>query len=218
MNVISFQKETDEIITENAKRILQSGKPPRLLLHSCCAPCSSYVYPYLQSFFQITGFYDNPNIMPAEEYEKRYRELERLCTIYNERVQEGDGKYPILLQKVEYAPERFYDRVQGLEDLPEGGKRCEVCFALRLEAAAMEARYGGYEYMGTTLTVSPHKDATIINEIGIEIAKRYNIKWLTADFKKRDGYLKSIQASKQYHLYRQSYCGCLFESENEVRN
>lgn len=174
-----------------------------VLLHSCCAPCSSYVLEYLSKYFEIDLFYYNPNTYPREEYEKRGRELERLVKLmpFTNRV----GVVP-----VEYDPERFYQAALGQEQEPEGGKRCASCFRLRLERTAQEAKTLGYDFFATTLTVSPYKNVQLINQIGLELEKEYGVRYLVSDFKKREGYKRSIELSRLYGLYRQEYCGCEF--------
>ena len=171
---------------------------PRLLLHSCCGPCSSYVLEYLSDYFDITLFFYNPNIQPAEEYEKRLSAQKQL-------LERAKYKNPVAFLAGEYEPQRFFEAVKGLENCREGGARCEKCFELRLSKAAEIAKKGVFDYFATTLTVSPHKNAVLINEIG----GRYQ-NYLPSDFKKREGYKRSIILSKEYELYRQGYCGCIF--------
>jgi predicted adenine nucleotide alpha hydrolase (AANH) superfamily ATPase len=189
---IKLDKLTDEIIA--------STNRPRLLLQSCCAPCSSYVLEYLIQYFSITVFYYNPNIFPESEFKKRADEQKRFL----KEMKFGEANLFI----PPYAPDEFYSVVKGLEDNPEGGQRCEACFRLRMEKTAQFAAKNGFGYFGTTLTVSPHKNAQVINEIGEELGAKYGIKWLPSDFKKREGYKRSIQLSKEYGLYRQNWCGC----------
>lgn len=172
---------------------------PQLALHSCCAPCSSYVLEYLSKYFEITLFYYNPNIYPKEEYEHRLQEQLRLC-----------GQLNIKTYPCDYDPEHYFDYVKGLEREPEGGARCTKCFELRLDYAAALAKKLNIELLATTLTISPHKNAPLINTIGEAIAQKHGIQWLPGDFKKKNGYLRSIQLSKEYGLYRQNYCGCKF--------
>ena len=172
---------------------------PKLLLHSCCAPCSSSVLQRIKEYFDVTVLYYNPNIYPEEEYFKRKQEQIKLLNILN-----------IKLMDCDYIPEEYYQKVAGYECEKEGGARCEKCFYLRLEKAAQLATNNGFDFFGTTLTVSPHKNAEIINRIGEELEKKYGIKFLYSDFKKEDGYLNSIKLSKEYNLYRQEYCGCEF--------
>ena len=180
--------------------------PPRLFLHSCCAPCSSYVLEYLSVYFAITVFYYNPNISFAEEYKRRVAEQKRLIRTYN---QEG-GRYPIEVLEGDYEPERFFEMARGLEDCPEGGERCFRCYELRLRRTALEAREKGFDFFGTTLTISPLKNAEKLNEIGFALEEELGVRWLPSDFKKKEGYKRSIELSARYDLYRQDYCGCVF--------
>ena len=198
MNRRKYQKELEAIIT----KVTNESRIPRLLLHSCCAPCSSYVLEYLSQYFAITVFYYNPNIFPREEYEKRAEEQRRL-------IEALPAVHPIHLVVGDYEPECFYQLARGLEQVPEGGERCFRCYRLRLEAAARLAREGGYDYFTTTLTVSPLKDAGKLNEIGEELAEGTAM-YLPSDFKKKGGYQRSIELSKQYGLYRQDFCGCVY--------
>lgn len=209
MNQINYQKELEKILNKlpEAERAPASGgRAPRLFLHSCCAPCSSYVLEYLCRYFYITVFYFNPNISPSKEYGKRVEEQKRLIETYNE---ERKG-YPISVEEGEYKPERFFEMAEGLEDCPEGGERCEKCFRLRLEETARLASEGGYDYFATTLTVSPLKNARKLNEIGRAMSEKYGIAWLPSDFKKKEGYKRSVELSALYGLYRQNYCGCVY--------
>lgn len=198
MNIINYQKELDKII-ENIK---PEEKTPKLLLHSCCAPCSSYVIGYLSEFFDITVFYYNPNIQPEEEYIKRKNEQIRFINLTK-------TKNKLDFFDVEYEKEAYEQVTLGMENEKEGGVRCTNCFRLRLRKTAIMAKSEGFDYFGTTLTVSPHKDAKRINEIGEKIGNEIGVKWLYSDFKKNEGYKKSIELSKEYGLYRQDYCGCL---------
>ena len=178
---------------------------PKLLLHSCCGPCSSYVITYLKDYFDITILYYNPNIEPSEEYEKRKQEQIKLINKLN---------IPTLkLLDTEYENEEYRKYVIGHESDREGGHRCHLCYELRLNKTALLAKKHNFEYFGTTLTVSPYKNATILNKIGEDLSKEYNLKWLYSDFKKKEGYKKSIELSKKYELYRQDYCGCLFSKD-----
>jgi len=198
MNRRNYQKELEAIIT----KVTNESRIPRLLLHSCCAPCSSYVLEYLSQYFAITVFYYNPNIFPREEYEKRAEEQRRL-------IEALPAVHPIHLVVGDYEPECFYQLARGLEQVPEGGERCFRCYRLRLEATARLAREGGYDYFTTTLTISPLKDAGKLNEIGEELAEGTAM-YLSSDFKKKGGYQRSIELSKQYGLYRQDFCGCVY--------
>ena len=179
---------------------------PKLLLHSCCGPCSTTVLSFLESFFDIIVYYYNPNIEPIEEYEKRKSEQIRFIKEFN--------KSSITFLEGLYENDKFRDCSKGLENELEGGARCVSCFKLRLEKTALKAKELNCDYFGTTLTVSPHKNSKIINEIGKHLEEKYNIKFLYSDFKKKDGYKKSIILSKEYNLYRQDYCGCLFGRKN----
>ena len=176
-------------------------KVPRILLHCCCAPCTSYVLEYLSSYFKITLFYYNPNIQPCEEYDRRASELQRLLELVS-----LPNKVDIIFG--DYDDASFEAATVLYRDEPEGSRRCRACFELRLAETANQAKEGGFDYFTTTLSVSPHKDAVVLNEIGSRLAGEYGIKYLQSDFKKRDGYKRSIELSKQYGLYRQSYCGC----------
>lgn len=199
MNRRNYQKELDSIL----EGLARDGRVPRLLLHSCCAPCSSYVLEYLSMYFYITVLYYNPNIFPPSEYALRVREQESL-------ISRMDFVYPVAFLEGSYRPETFYEAVKGLEGEPEGGKRCEKCYELRLLEAAKEAKAGDYDYFTTTLTISPLKSADKLNEIGRRLGTEYGVAYLPSDFKKRDGYKRSTQLSKEYGLYRQDYCGCVY--------
>ena len=196
---VNYQKVMEVILEENEER----GHTPRLLLHSCCAPCSSYVLEYLTQYFSITVLYYNPNIYPPEEFDKRARELRRL-------ISEMPVEHEVTFVEGRYEPWEFYGMAEGLEDLPEGGERCFGCYRQRLEEAAAAAKKGGFDYFTTTLSISPMKNAAKLNEIGAELAGKYGVPYLYSDFKKRDGYKRSIELSAQYGLYRQDYCGCEF--------
>lgn len=193
----NYQKELDKLIAG------LNGRRPTLLLHACCAPCSSYVLEYLSRYFKITLFFYNPNISPESEYRYRVSEVKRLVA---EMLPDSD----IAVVEGRYDPERFAQAVRGLEGEPEGGKRCRVCFRLRLEEAARQAQTLGCEFFTTTLSISPLKNAKALNEIGEELAPIYQTRYLVSDFKKREGYKRSIQLSAEYHLYRQDYCGCIY--------
>lgn len=209
MNQVNYQKELDKLLSQigrEKERGADTYSAPRLLLHSCCAPCSSYCLEYLCGYFAVTVFYYNPNISASEEYARRVSEQKRLIKAYNEE-QRG---YPIRIIEGDYRPEVFFDAVKGVENIPEGGERCMRCFRLRLGETARLAAAEGYDYFGTTLTISPLKNAQRINEIGQECAAAYGVRWLPSDFKKRDGYKRSVELSAQYGLYRQDFCGCVF--------
>ena len=199
MNQTNYQKETDKIIS----KITEQGTLPRLLLHSCCAPCSSYTLEYLSDYFDITVLYFNPNISPEDEFEKRYAEQQRL-------IASLPVKNPVKLIKGDYDYRVFLDIAAGLESVPEGGERCFKCYRLRLEKTAQLAAEQGFDYFCTTLSISPLKNAQKINEIGFALAQQYGVAWLPSDFKKREGYKRSIELSREYDLYRQNFCGCVF--------
>ncbi|MBR1413404.1 MAG: epoxyqueuosine reductase QueH [Bacilli bacterium] len=196
---INYQKKLDEIISN-------LDYTPRLLLHSCCAPCSSYCLSYLNNYFDITVLYYNPNIEPYEEYLKRKEEQIKLIEIMPKT-----NKIDII--DCDYDNEIYHDKIIGLESELEGGARCSVCYYLRLEYTANKAKELGYDYFGTTLTVSPYKNSQRLNLIGETLANKYNIKYLYSDFKKKNGYKKSIEYSKEYNLYRQDYCGCIYSKQ-----
>ena len=206
MNQKNYQKELDNIIQK-----LQ-GRVPRLFLHSCCAPCSSYVLEYLCPFFDITVFYYNPNISASAEYKKRVEEQKRLIAAYNA---EGKG-HPIKIVEGDYEPERFYEAVNGYEQCGEGSERCFRCFDLRLRETAIKAKEQGFDYFGTTLTISPLKNAAKLNEIGLELSWEFKMPWLPSDFKKKNGYKRSVELSVQYELYRQDFCGCSFSKAERM--
>lgn len=212
MNQINYQKELEKILdnlqadaghTDGARHPSAS---PRLLLHSCCAPCSSYCLEYLCTYFSVTVFYFNPNISEEPEYRHRVAEQKRLIAAYN---QEQKG-YPIEIVEGDYEPARFFEMARGYEHCKEGEERCFRCYELRLRETAERARDGRFDYFATTLTISPLKNAQKINEIGQELSAEYGISWLPSDFKKKDGYKRSIELSAEYELYRQNYCGCVF--------
>lgn len=206
---MNYQLKLDEIINEIKGK--EANKAPKLLIHSCCAPCSSYVLEYLSDYFAITVYYYNPNIYPEDEYVRRVREQQQLIAAM-------PLKNPVTFTEGEYIPKQYYDLVKGHENDQEGGERCFLCYRLRLEEAAKVAKEGGYDYFTTTLTISPHKNAAKLNEIGEEMAERYCVKFLPSDFKKRGGYKRSIELSKEYGLYRQDYCGCIYSKRDRERN
>lgn len=202
---INYQKVLDEIIGNNIKK----NKVPTLLLHSCCAPCSSYVLEYLSNYFKITILYYNPNISPIEEFDKRVEEQKRLISLLK-------TKYPVSFIEGNYDNDLYEIVIKGLEDEPERGKRCYVCYELRLRECAKIAKEKGYDYFSTTLSISPYKNSNWLNEIGSKLEKEFKVNYLYADFKKKNGYKRSIELSNIYHLYRQNYCGCIY-SKKEVR-
>lgn len=203
----NYQKELDKIIEDIS---VAKGGVPTLFLHSCCAPCSSYVLEYLRQYFRITVFYYNPNITEDEEYHKRVAEQKRLIEAYN-----AEETYPIKVVEGDYEPNRFFEIAKGLEQCPEGGERCFACYALRLRETAKRAKAGEYDYFTTTLSISPLKNAAKLNEIGEQLAKEYAVAWLPSDFKKKDGYKRSIELSREYDLYRQDYCGCVYSRRKQ---
>ncbi|MCR5502392.1 MAG: epoxyqueuosine reductase QueH [Lachnospiraceae bacterium] len=216
MNEPNFQKELDRILADEENR----GK--KLFLHSCCAPCSSYVLIYLRSFFRITVFYYNPNITEDAEYVHRLSEQKRLIEVLNEEAKEareegGSAPYPVMIREGSHDTALWYRSVEGLEAEKEGGARCEVCFRMRLFETAKRAKEAGADYFGTTLTISPLKNAKLINILGAEAAAGSGVLWLPADFKKKEGYKQSIELSRKYELYRQDYCGCGFSKKERQK-
>lgn len=246
----NYQRELEKIIDGlNAPDAVPSG----LLLHSCCAPCSSYCMEYLRQYFRLTVFYYNPNITEKEEYKKRVNEEIRLIGAYNRQVEEWEldvvqgkadseeqddarsgsgwrdgrkevagrkekaGKRPSKIEIIEgdYEPSCFFEMARGLEECTEGGERCFRCYELRLRKSAELAKEMGFDYFTTTLTISPLKNAAKLNEIGEKLAEEYGVRWLPSDFKKRGGYQRSIELSKEYDLYRQNYCGCVFSRKGK---
>ena len=195
----NYDKWMQEIIEKNQELEIV----PTLLLHTCCAPCSSAVIERLSKYFRITVFYYNPNIEPLEEYLKRKEEQKRFLS-------EVTTPYPINFLDCDYEHEEFIQLSKGLENEKEGGPRCLKCYRLRLLKTALKAQEFHFDYFGTSLTVSPYKNAQVLNQIGEELQKKFNVKYLYSDFKKRNGYKRSIELSKDYHLYRQDYCGCSF--------
>lgn len=202
----NYAKELEQLI----QKLQQEGKVPRLLLHACCAPCSSAVLEYLSQYFAITLLYYNPNIAPLEEYQKREAELRRL-------VSQMKFTHPVELLPCQYDGQAFVQAARGLEGEPEGGKRCEACFRLRLRYAAQEAARLRFDYYTTTLSISPMKNAPLLNQLGEEIGREFGVAHLPSDFKKKDGYKRSVQLSKEYGLYRQDYCGCAFSKAQRQR-
>lgn len=201
----NYQKRLDDTLNS------LNGKPT-LLLHACCAPCSSYVLEYLSNYFDITLLFYNPNISPEAEYEFRCKELIRLV---NEMLPQSGIKTVVC----DYDSSPFYELAKGLENEPECGKRCKKCYFLRLEAAAEYAKKHEFDYFCTTLSISPHKNAEWLNEIGKELSNKYDVKYLYSDFKKKNGYKRSIELSREYELYRQDYCDCVYsKAEAQKRN
>lgn len=208
MNKVNYQKELEKIISS-------LKEPKKVFLHSCCAPCSSYCMEYLRRYFDVTVFYYNPNIMNAEEYGKRVEEQKRLINAYNQIETADDGSLLRQIAFVEgrYDVDNYLATIKGLEGAPEGGSRCGRCFDLRLRETARVAKEMGMDYFTTTLTISPLKNAQLLNEIGNRIGEEMGIAFLPSDFKKNNGYLRSIELSKGYDLYRQDYCGCEFSKQ-----
>lgn len=205
MNRINYQRKLDRLI----ESFSGADEPPTLLLHCCCGPCSSYTLEYLSDYFQITAFFYNPNIAPREEYDHRFSEFRRL-------VSEMHAKYPITIIEGEYHPSVFYEAVKGLEKEPELGKRCFVCYRLRMERAALLAQKFGCDFFTTTLSISPKKNADKINEIGESLSEIYHVKHLPSDFKRKKGYERSIVITREHQIYRQDYCGCVFSMRHDI--
>ena len=199
MTKINYQNMTDEII----EGIQESGERPRLLLHACCAPCSSYCLEYLSGIFDITVYYYNPNITAESEYKHRCEEIKRF-------VENASFTRDVKLVFGDYEPERFLELAKGHENDPERGARCHLCYRLRLENSAAYAKENDFDYFTTTLSISPLKDAQVLNAIGKELSEKYDVAYLYSDFKKKNGYKRSIELSQEYSLYRQNFCGCEF--------
>lgn len=206
MNKRNYQRELDRLLD----RLSAEKKKKRLLLHCCCAPCSSYVLEYLYPFFDITVFFFNPNIVEEEEYGKRKQELVRYLSEipYGREIQRMDA---------DYQPQQFLQMAKGHEQDPERGERCRLCFSLRLSETAKAAAQGTFDFFCTTLSISPHKNADLLMAVGEKLAGEYGVPYLPSDFKKRNGYKRSIELSSQYHLYRQDYCGCMFSRQANER-
>ena len=200
---INYQLKLEDIIMN------EEGNIPTLLLHSCCAPCSSYVLEYLSKYFKITILYYNPNISPIEEYDKRLAEQSRL-------INEMEFINPVNILDCSYDNDKYEEIIRGLELEPERGNRCLKCYRLRLEYTARIAKENNFDYFGTTLSVSPYKDSLVLNKIGNELSTLYDIPYLYSDFKKKDGYKRSIELSKSYNLYRQDYCGCKYSKKKDI--
>lgn len=202
---MNYQNKLDEILKD-------LNGTPKLLLHTCCAPCSSYCIEYLSNYFDITVLYYNPNISPQEEYEKRKQEQIRF-------LKEYPSKNKLDIMDIDYDYNDFLSIAKGLEQEKEGGRRCHKCYLLRLEKTAQIAKKHHFDYFGTTLTVSPYKNSKVLNEIGKVLQEKYNVAYLFSDFKKKEGYKRSIELSKIYHLYRQDYCGCIYsKKERDEKN
>lgn len=199
----NYQKELDKIIDK-------LDYVPTLLLHSCCGPCSSYCLEYLSQYFYITVFYYNPNIYPSIEYDERIEEQRKIINNIN-------AKYKINFIEGEYDTAKYYNAIKGLEKEVEGGRRCHICYELRLNEAAKLAKEFNFDYFTTSLTISPHKDAHILNYIGNKCAEKYNVKYLNTDFKKKNGYKRSVEITNELGIYRQDYCGCIFSKKEMER-
>ncbi len=197
-----------KMLDNTLKSLCGLDEKPRLLLHACCAPCSSYVLEYLAPYFDITLLYCNPNISPESEYNTRANELSRLAFAMQEEKIAGSESIKVVV--LPYDASDFAAISKGREDMPEGGARCFDCYTLRLEKTAQMAKSGGFDYFCTTLSISPHKNAQVLNSVGASLSEKYGVKYLFSDFKKKGGYLRSCQLSEKYGLYRQNYCGCKF--------
>lgn len=205
-NPRNYHKELETLIEQQVR----DGKVPSLLLHGCCAPCSSYCIEYLSQYFHITMYFYNPNISEKEEYDKRVEELRRL-------IASMPVKYPVKLMEGEYHPEEFYAIAKGYEQCPEGSERCFRCYELRIRSAADICKKLEMDYFTTTLSISPLKNAEKLNEIGERVAKEMGLHYLVSDFKKKDGYKRSIELSGEYDLYRQNYCGCAYSKAEALK-
>ena len=206
-----MNKNYQKVLDETIKKIQLNNEVPSLLIHSCCAPCSSYCLEYLSEFFKITVLYYNPKIYHREEYEFRADEQERFIKKFN-------AKIPITFIKADYSPNDFYAIAQGLEKEPEGGERCTKCYKLRLEYTAKLAKELNMDYFTTTLSISPLKDACRLNTIGLELEDIYKVPYLVSDFKKKNGYKRSVELSKEYDMYRQNFCGCIYTNTKSLAN
>lgn len=221
--VRNYQIEMERVIAklQREKHIdYEKGEAPRLLLHSCCAPCSSYCLEVLRKFFRVTVFYYNPNISMEEEYKRRVAEQIRLIHAYNEQKKEMDKKneaFPIEFIEGDYDTDSFYKIAKGLEECREGGERCFRCYDLRLRRTAKLAKAQSFDFFTTTLTISPLKNAKKLNEIGEKLAREHEIEWLPSDFKKKNGYKRSVELSREYDLYRQDFCGCIYSKVERER-
>ena len=200
----NYQKQLDSFLAD-----LPKDPTPKLLLHSCCGPCSTYVLSYLSNYFEITVYFYNPNIMPQDEYHLRLK-------AQKEALSKLTFRHPVSLVEAKYDPQEFISIAAGYEDEPERGKRCQKCMDLRLKKSAEYAAQNGFDYFCTTLSVSPHKDVGLLNELSFKYAQEYRIQTIPADFKKKNGFLESIRLSKEIGLYRQDYCGCIFSKNNKI--
>ena len=200
------------LLEAEINKIKNKKEKPKLLLHACCAPCSSYVIEYLSNYFDITIYYYNPNTYPEEEFNRRLEELKRFLKEFNKK-----NNIKIKLNAVDYETKEFYEAIRGLEHMGEKSRRCYNCYKLRMTKAAQYAKENNYDYLTTTLSISPYKNANWINEIGKKLEEKIGIKYLYSDFKKNDGYKRSLELSKEYNLYRQEYCGCVYSKEERER-
>ena len=201
---MNFQK-----LLDNEIELIKNNKiKPKLLLHACCRPCSSYVIEYLSKYFDITIYYYNPNTYPESEFIRRLEELNKFIINFNNNINVIEEKYE---------PKEFYNNIKGLENLGEKSKRCYNCYELRMNKTAIYAKENNYDYFTTTLSISPYKNANWINEIGKVLEEKYNIKYLYSDFKKKNGYKRSLELSREYNLYRQEYCGCVYSKEERKK-
>lgn len=207
---MNYQIKMDEMLKKITQYEMESGKLPTLLLHACCAPCSSYVLEYLSNFFSITVFFYNPNISEEEEYKKRVDEVKRF-------IREFPTKHEVSFLEGDYRPEDFEQAIGGMEHYGERSVRCHACYELRLRSTARVAKELGFDYFTTTLSISPYKNARWLNEIGEQLSQEYDVNYLYADFKKKNGYKRSIELSAQYKLYRQDFCGCKYSKEEEEK-
>ena len=198
------------ILDKTLENIKKREDRPSLLLHACCAPCSSYVLEYLSKYFDITLFFYNPNIFPQDEHDLRYAELERL-------IKDMGLDEKVAFVRADYEPELFFEIARGLEELPEGGERCRKCYEQRIEKTARAALVGKFDYFSTTLSISPYKNAQWLCEIGSQMGEKYGIPYLLSDFKKRGGYKRSCELSEQYKLYRQDFCGCVYSKRDREK-
>ena len=200
---MNFQK----LLEEEIELIKNNEVKPKLLLHACCGPCSSYVIEYLSKYFDITIYYYNPNTYPESEYIRRLDELNKFVINFNDSVK---------VIEENYNSKEFYNSIRGLEHLGEKSKRCYKCYELRMNKTAIYAKENNYDYFTTTLSISPYKNAEWINEIGKKLEEEIGIKYLYSDFKKKNGYKRSLELSKEYKLYRQEYCGCVYSKEERL--
>lgn len=207
MNKINYQQEMEKTIRTCCS---PDAPAPKLLLHSCCGPCSSYCIDVLSRYFEVTVFYYNPNIYPEEEYYMRVKEQKRFIDSF-------PTLHPVSFLEGKYDTERFYEMARGMEQIPEGGERCFRCYRLRLEEAAQKAKELEFDFFTTTLSISPLKNSQKLNEIGKELEEKYQVRYLYSDFKKKNGYKRSTEISREYQMYRQYYCGCVYSKQQRDR-